>query len=816
MIGLESYPCLYKTKGDEMKQWKKVWSIMAMCGVAAGMANAQTQTSWTPSVQPPEVAYWDEPNWSAGVPVAGLKATFSASALTECIVRTEAYSGNLVLGDNGTGKTSFRIVAGGNLTCGAVGSWVGVGYNREAQCVIEAGGVMNSIDRLGVGLVPGGVGLLEVYGTLVIAKNLQVGMGNDAGNKVQIYEGGTITANGLEMGATSPEIDIWETGTLTFDVDYTNVLGFIASGNILGNRLTNNLNVVTTEVSPGVTNTVVSAKPSIPNLAGLMPAEAEAMLTVFGYTLGPITTNFMDGALTGSVIATVPAAGTAPLAPGSAIGIVVQAAGSVPNVVGKLYSAATNTLVQAGYVVGTETINYVYGATPSLVTNQNPVGGAGATPGSAVDIWYNEPMAVRSTISANQIGDYDWMNEAAWNPSIVPWKEVQNYDVRVNGDASLTLANFVAMPKFSLGMDGTIATATLNVLSGGSLIGGWAPDFVALGWNRDCVVNIYSNALIESRDALRIGWNGSSANVTIDGGTLKSKIWMSLGISTKTNPATMLPYESTITIKNGGDLSIGYFRGAGSGITYFFGKITMERGTISISGTDTNKLQSMITSNMIVFAEGYTNSLSVVGGRATLSSFIPQAVPNIVNSTEAAARTSITNAGLVVGTVTSNYSASVAAGLVISQNPAASAPVAPGSAVGFVVSLGVENIIDQWLVSYGLTAGSSTNDPDGDGFSNLYEYSFDGNPTNDTIVGTSQVISNAAGVLTYTFRVRNNDPKLTYSVETTDNLVTGPWANVGYTTQTGSVADGNFNIVTHTIPVSDLKKFVRVKVTQAP
>lgn len=63
-------------------------------------------------------------------------------------------------------------------------------------------------------------------------------------------------------------------------------------------------------------------------------------------------------------------------------------------------------------------------------------------------------------------------------------------------------------------------------------------------------------------------------------------------------------------------------------------------------------------------------------------------VPNVVGMTQAAASTSITGAGLTVGTVTMANSTTVAAGDVISENPAAGASVASGSAVALSVSSG--------------------------------------------------------------------------------------------------------------------------------
>ncbi len=63
-------------------------------------------------------------------------------------------------------------------------------------------------------------------------------------------------------------------------------------------------------------------------------------------------------------------------------------------------------------------------------------------------------------------------------------------------------------------------------------------------------------------------------------------------------------------------------------------------------------------------------------------------VPNVVGLTHADANTAITEAGLIVGTITNDYNDTVAAGSVISQHPAGGTAAAGGSDVNFVVSLG--------------------------------------------------------------------------------------------------------------------------------
>ncbi len=63
-------------------------------------------------------------------------------------------------------------------------------------------------------------------------------------------------------------------------------------------------------------------------------------------------------------------------------------------------------------------------------------------------------------------------------------------------------------------------------------------------------------------------------------------------------------------------------------------------------------------------------------------------VPNVVGATQPVATTTLTGAGLTLGTVSLANSTTVPIGSVISQTPAAGASVAPGSAVALVVSRG--------------------------------------------------------------------------------------------------------------------------------
>ena len=85
----------------------------------------------------------------------------------------------------------------------------------------------------------------------------------------------------------------------------------------------------------------------------------------------------------------------------------------------------------------------------------------------------------------------------------------------------------------------------------------------------------------------------------------------------------------------------------------------------------------------------------------------PPTVPNVVGDDETTAQGKITGAGLVVGSVTTDSSASVPAGDVISQNPPAGTVVALGSPVDIVVSTGPPPVQVAVPDVVGLGAGAS-------------------------------------------------------------------------------------------------------------
>ena len=116
-----------------------------------------------------------------------------------------------------------------------------------------------------------------------------------------------------------------------------------------------------------------------------------------------------------------------------------------------------------------------------------------------------------------------------------------------------------------------------------------------------------------------------------------------------------------------------------------------------------------------------------------------------------------------------------------------------------------------WANQWGVEIGASTNDYDNDGVFNIYEYGLDGDPTNDTVApAVLPVLANTGSGLEYVHVLRNNDPGLTYSVETTTDLVNGTWTNAGVTAVSTNVGGGVFDTVTNTVDSLVDERFIRL------
>jgi beta-lactam-binding protein with PASTA domain len=139
-------------------------------------------------------------------------------------------------------------------------------------------------------------------------------------------------------------------------------------------------------------------------------------------------------------------------------------------------------------------------------------------------------------------------------------------------------------------------------------------------------------------------------------------------------------------------------------------------GAITQSSSTTVPAGSVISQNPIAATQVNVGSAVAL----VVSSGPPQvAVPNVVGVPQTTATATITNASLIVGTITVAQSATVPAGSVISQSPAGATQVSAGSAVSLIVSSGsqipVPNVVGltqaaatTTITSAGLILGTTT------------------------------------------------------------------------------------------------------------
>src|ERR1700737_289420 len=127
--------------------------------------------------------------------------------------------------------------------------------------------------------------------------------------------------------------------------------------------------------------------------------------------------------------------------------------------------------------------------------------------------------------------------------------------------------------------------------------------------------------------------------------------------------------------------------------------LTQDAATTAITaaklmmGTVTQQANNTVATGNVISQDPASGSSAAQGSPVNLAiSSGPQmvTVPNVEGLTQDATTTAITGAKLTVGTVTQQTSNTVAAGKVISQDPANGSSVAQGSPVNLVISSGLQ------------------------------------------------------------------------------------------------------------------------------
>ncbi|VGO12810.1 hypothetical protein PDESU_01364 [Pontiella desulfatans] len=482
------------------------------------------------------------------------------------------------------------------------------GVNENGNLTINDGGVLSAVSWSSVGNNGGGVGTLTVNdgGLADFTSHLWVGFQNPSTGYVTINDGGVVKIAGmlgagwnggvgyitvnkgglldlqqLHSGGDSFKNGSWlnivSTGQVKLPGDFTDTINVYTNDAIRGNGVAGNIQLnYETELSTNgvdtITNsTIIVAVASVPDVVGTTLEAATVAINDLGYTLGTITTGYVYGVISGSVLSQTPAPGSS-LGSGSPINVEIQEA---------------------------------------FLPQPDPL---------TVD-WNSGPSP------ADWFGASNWKSNGVPNTGIVPFKETQNFKTRTFNDRELILTNFAAVSWLVQGDGGTTNGNVITVGDGGHMVAGGSSlgssTWTAIGYSVKSTVNVLSGGIFETKNRVLFGWGAGAASSTnytcainVDGGTFICNGWMTLGSKDK-------EVWAEVTVDNGGVFNIERFNYTDR-VTN--GVINMIEGTMIMDGSRSNEFVNLIDAGTIQIASGanYVIDKDVSNeGKTTLTVFLP-------------------------------------------------------------------------------------------------------------------------------------------------------------------------------------------------
>ena len=525
---------------------------------------------------------------------------------------------------------------------------------QQTSATIPAGSVISQNPAAGTAVAPSSaVDLVVSSGSEPVSVPNVVGQSQSAATS-------TITGAGLTLG------------TVTQQASTTVPAGTVLSQNPAAGA----------SVAPGTAvDLVVSSGPTapppvtVPNVVGQSQSAATSTITGAGLTLGTVTQQASTTVPAGTVLSQNPAAG-ASVAPGTAVDLVVSSGPTapppvtVPNVVGQSQSAATSTITGAGLTLGAVTQQSSQSAPAGSVISQNPAAGASVAPGTAVDLVVSSgppvapPVIVPNVVGLSQSAATSALANLGLTATVtlqtsatVPAGNVISQNPAAGASVapgtaiSLVVSSGVPPPQPVTvpNVVGLSQSAATSAITGAGLTLGTVTQQAS-------ATVPAGNVLSQNPAAGASVAPGSAVDLVVSSGPVKHLVTATAGPGGSISPPSQLVEASArarFTVTPNSGYRIGSITGCGGDLS----------GNIYITGP--------ITGDCTV-----TASFALVP---------PVSVPNVVGLSQSAATSAITGARLTLGAVTNQNSATVPAGNVISQNPAAGASVAPGTTVNLVV-----------------------------------------------------------------------------------------------------------------------------------
>ena len=420
-------------------------------------------------------------------------------------------------------------------------------------------------------------------------------------------------------------------------------------------------------------NLVISSGPqmvTVPNLDGLTQDAATAALTGAKLTVGTNTKQTSNTVAAGKVIRQDPASRSS-LAEGSPVNLVISSGPqmvAVPNADGLTQDAATTAITAAKLKVGITTQQTSNTVATGKVISQDPASGSSLAEGSPVN------LVISSGPQMVAVPNMDGLTQDAATAVLTAAK------LKVGTNTPQT-SNTVATGK----------VISQDPASGSSLAEGSSVNLViSSGPQMEAVPNVEGLTQDAATTAitgakLKVGIITQQTSNTVATGKVISQDAASGSSLAEGSPMNLVISSGPqmVAVPNAEGLTQD---DAATALT----AAQLKAGTVTQQASDTvatGKVISQDAASGSSLAEGSSVNLVISSGPQMMA-----AIPNVEGLTQAAATTAITGAKLMVGTVTQQFSNTVATAKVISQDPASGNSLAEGSSVNLVISSGPQMV----------------------------------------------------------------------------------------------------------------------------
>jgi beta-lactam-binding protein with PASTA domain len=487
----------------------------------------------------------------------------------------------------------------------------------------------------------------------VISQNPAAGTAVNIGSAINIVVSlgqpvvpGVVGRTEAEAIAAITAVDSLTVGAITRQYSDTVPAGTVISQNPTGG----------TTVPVGSTvNLVISlGKPVVPNVVGMTEAAAiTSIVAVDNLSVGSITDTYHDIVAQGLVISQSPAPNT-PVLIGSFVDIVVSLGQPVvPDVVGMVEADARSLILDSGLSVGNISYQYNASVAPGMVISQDPNSGMVAPVGYRVNLVVSGVM-VPSVVGMNKVDANSTIVDANLLLGSTSYRYSSTVPVgKVISQTPIAGATVRIYSTVHIVISGILTPNVTNML---------LPDANTAITDANLTLGIIDYEYSDTAPVGVVMSQTPSPGTPVPIGTGVNLV-VSSGPPTVPNVVGLSLAEADSTITAVDNLSVG-------AVSYEFSN-TVEAGFVISQDPVGGTVVPMGSSVDLVVSLGQPR------------------VPNVVGMTELGAVAAITAVdNLTVGSITNEYSDTIAVGLVISQSPAPDTPVPIGSSVDVVVSLG--------------------------------------------------------------------------------------------------------------------------------